>query len=433
MRQPYDRKRHVVVIGAQWGDEGKGKIVDYLASSVSSVVRFQGGHNAGHTLCLNGKKFVLHLIPSGIMNPNVLCYIGNGVVVSPSALLEEIAALEYLNLDVRSRIKISMNCPLIFPFHAQLDIARENARGPNRIGTTGRGIGPAYEDKVARRSVRMQDLLSLDRLSKSLKELVDFYNHYFSFLNVSPIDYKQNLDSLWAASQQLKPMICDVSSALYKEDHEGKTILFEGAQGALLDVDHGTYPFVTSSNCVSAQASIGSGVSPFLLHHVLGVAKSYCTRVGSGPFPTELDGKFSDYFLEKGREFGSTTGRVRRCGWFDIPMLRRSNQLNGFSSLCITKMDVLDGLDEIKVCVGYSYQGSAYDVGFTDSVSLAKCEPVYETLPGWKTSTTGVSLFSDLPDNAQRYINYIEEQVGVPVSMISTGPDREEIISIQKD
>jgi len=421
--------KNVVVIGAQWGDEGKGKIVDLLTDRVSGVVRFQGGHNAGHTLVINGKKTILRLIPSGILHPHVRCYIGNGVVLSPKALLEEIGELENAGLDVKSRLRISEACPLILPYHVALDQARELAKGEAKIGTTGRGIGPAYEDKVARRAIRVQDLFARERFAAKLGEVLDYHNfvlkHYFK---VQPVDFQATLDATLEYAEILKPMVADVSGEINALMREGKSLLFEGAQAALLDIDHGTYPFVTSSNCVAGQASAGAGVGPQSLHYVLGVAKAYATRVGAGPFPTELDDEVGEHLRVRGNEFGSVTGRPRRCGWFDAAALKRAVQLSGVSGICFTKLDVLDGLDTVRVAAGYRVNGEIRDILPVGAEALAICEPIYEDHPGWKESTVGVQSFDKLPKNAQAYLKRLEQLVGAPIAIISTGPDRMETI-----
>ena len=421
--------KNVVVIGAQWGDEGKGKIVDLLTDRVSGVVRFQGGHNAGHTLVINDKKTILRLIPSGILHEHVKCYIGNGVVLSPKALLEEIGELERAGLDVFSRLRVSEACPLILPYHVALDQAREAAKGEAKIGTTGRGIGPAYEDKVARRAIRVQDLYFPGRFAAKLAEVLEYHNfvlqHYFK---VAPVDFQQTLDDSLAFAEKLKPMVADVSAEINALMREGKNLLFEGAQAALLDIDHGTYPYVTSSNCIAGQASAGAGVGPQSLHYVLGVAKAYATRVGAGPFPTELNDKIGEHLRVKGNEFGSVTGRPRRCGWFDAAALKRAVQLSGVSGICFTKLDVLDGLETVRVASGYKVNGQVRDILPVGAEALELCEPIYEDHPGWKESTVGVQSFDKLPKNAQIYLKRLEELVGAPIAIISTGPDRVETI-----
>jgi adenylosuccinate synthase len=424
--------KNVVVIGAQWGDEGKGKIVDLLTDRVAGVVRFQGGHNAGHTLVINGIKTVLRLIPSGILHPGVRCFIGNGVVLSPKALFEEIAELQRAGVDVQQQLRISDACPLILPYHTVLDQARETAMGAAKIGTTGRGIGPAYEDKVARRAVRVQDLFARERLAARLGEVLDYHNfvlrHYFK---TQTVDFQQTLDEALQFAERLQPMVADVSAEVNALIRAGKHLLFEGAQAALLDIDHGTYPFVTSSNCVAGQACAGAGVGPQQLHYVLGVAKAYATRVGSGPFPTELDDEVGERLRVRGNEYGSVTGRPRRCGWFDAAGLRRVVEINGISGLCITKLDVLDGLDVVRVAVGYKVRGERRDVLPVGAEAMAACEPVYEEFAGWSQSTFGIKSFDELPKNAQVYLRRLEGLVGAPIAIISTGPDRVETIVLK--
>ena len=421
--------KNVVVIGAQWGDEGKGKIVDLLTDRVAAVVRFQGGHNAGHTLVINGRKTILRLIPSGILHPHVKCYIGNGVVLSPRALLDEIAELEKAGLDVVSRLRISEACTLVLPYHVAIDQARETAKGDAKIGTTGRGIGPAYEDKVARRALRVQDLLSPQGFANKLREVLEYHNfvlqHYFK---AEVVDYQTTLDQTLVLAEKIKPMIADVSSELNLLMSQGQRVLFEGAQAALLDIDHGTYPFVTSSNCVAGQASAGAGVGPGKLGYVLGVAKAYATRVGAGPFPTELHDAIGEHLRVKGNEYGSVTGRPRRCGWFDAAALKRAVQLNGVNGICFTKLDVLDGLETVRLATGYTVNGQLRDILPVGADALAMCEPVYEDYPGWKESTVGIKTFDQLPKDAQVYLNRLEQLVGAPLAIISTGPDRNETI-----
>ena len=431
--------RNVVVVGTQWGDEGKGKLVDWLTETATGVVRFQGGHNAGHTLVINGVKTALHLIPSGIMRPGVKCYIGNGVVLSATKLLEEIAGLEKAGVEVRSRLRISEACPLILPYHAALDIAREAAKekaGTAKIGTTGRGIGPAYEDKIARRALRVQDLKYPERFATKLRENLALHNHVLTdILHASAVDYETVYNEAMAYAKEILPMVADVSRELNEAHAQGANLLFEGAQGTLLDVDHGTYPFVTSSNCVAGNASAGAGVGPGLLHYILGITKAYCTRVGGGPFPTELDwetpGNPGYHMSTVGAEKGVTTGRSRRCGWFDAALLKRSAQVNGLSGLCITKLDVLDGLSELKLCTGYELHGVHTDILPNGAEDIADCRPVYETLSGWSVSTVGITEYHKLPPEAQAYLKRIEEVTGVPIHMISTSPDRDHTILIR--
>jgi len=426
--------KNVVVIGTQWGDEGKGKIVDWLTDHAQAVVRFQGGHNAGHTLVINGKKTALQLIPSGIMRAGVACYIGNGVVLSVSDLLREIDKLQANGVEVVSRLKISEACPVILPYHTALDAAREIARGAAKIGTTGKGIGPAYEDKVARRAIRVADLLNEARFAEKLRENLDYHNFVLTkYLHAEAVDYQKTFDDAMANVARIRPMVADVSSALYAAHRAGASLLFEGAQGSLLDVDHGTYPFVTSSNCVAGNASAGSGVGPNMLHYILGITKAYTTRVGSGPFPSELetDNGVGKHLSAIGHEFGTVTGRARRCGWFDAALLKRSVQINGVSGMCLTKLDVLDGLSSLKICTGYRLGDKTVDIFPVGAEDAARCEPIYEEVPGWTQATVGAKSIADLPANAQAYVKRIEELVGVPIDMVSTGPDREETIVLR--
>ena len=424
--------KNVVVVGTQWGDEGKGKIVDWLTDNADGVVRFQGGHNAGHTLVIKGKKTILRLIPSGILRPSVACYIGNGVVLSPPALLAEIDELSQSGVDTASRLTISGNCPLILDYHVALDQAREAKRGDARIGTTGRGIGPAYEDKVARRAVRAQDLFDAARFGERVREALDLHNFVLvNYLKANAVDAQKVIDDTLRLAERLKPMISDVSYRLNAAMTAGDRLLFEGAQGALLDVDHGTYPYVTSSNTVAGAAAAGAGVAPQRLDYVLGITKAYATRVGSGPFPTELLDATGDQLRTKGNEFGSVTGRPRRCGWFDGAALRRSVQLNGTTGLCITKLDVLDGLPTVRLCTGYRFDGRTTDILPFGADEVARCEPVYEDFPGWQQSTFGVRDWNGLPANARRYLERLSEVVGVRLDLVSTGPDREQTIVLR--
>ena len=446
-----NKARNVVVVGTQWGDEGKGKLVDWLTESAQGVVRFQGGHNAGHTLVINGQKTALHLIPSGIMRPGVKCFIGNGVVLSVGKLFEEIAGLEKAGVQVRNRLRISEACPLILPVHQALDVAREAAReqgGQQKIGTTGKGIGPTYEDKIARRALRVQDLKHPERFAAKLRDLLALHNHVlvevlgsrtFEFpeaLKPYIVNGEVQFDAVYneamEQAQALKPMIADVSRELHETYNAGGNLLFEGAQGTLLDVDHGTYPYVTSSNCVAGNASAGAGVGPGMLHYVLGITKAYCTRVGSGPFPTELDwekeGTPGYHMSTIGAEKGVTTGRARRCGWFDAALLKRSAQINGLSGLCITKLDVLDDLTELQLCVGYELDGEKIDILPLGADDIERCKPIYETMPGWTDTTVGVTDYAQLPTNARRYLDRIQEVTGVPIAMVSTSPDRDHTI-----
>ncbi|HVL59001.1 MAG TPA: adenylosuccinate synthase [Burkholderiaceae bacterium] len=423
---------NVVVIGTQWGDEGKGKVVDWLTESAQGVVRFQGGHNAGHTLVIGGRKQVLRLIPSGILRPGVTCYIGNGVVLSPAALLQEIDELEQGGVAVCERLRISGSCPLILPYHVALDQARETRRGDAKIGTTGRGIGPAYEDKVARRAVRLRDLFAEPALRARIAEALEFHNFVLTrYFGAAALDADEVADGALRLAERIRPMLADVPAQLAAAAARGENLLFEGAQGALLDVDHGTYPYVTSSNCIAGAAATGAGVGPQMLHYVLGIAKAYATRVGAGPFPTELFDDVGRHLGSKGKEFGSVTGRPRRCGWFDAVALRRSVQLNGISGLCVTKLDVLDGLPSVRIAVGYRRGGESIELLPFGADDVASCEPVYEDLPGWSESTYGLRTWDALPAAAQRYLQRLSELVGVPIDMVSTGPDRDETILLR--
>jgi adenylosuccinate synthase len=424
--------KNVVVIGAQWGDEGKGKVVDWLTDSAQGVVRFQGGHNAGHTLVIGGQKTVLRLIPSGVLRKDVAILIGNGVVLSPSALLQEIGELESAGVEVRSRLKISPACPLVLPIHVALDQAREAALGDVKIGTTGRGIGPAYEDKVARRALRVQDLLDPARLAEKLEKLLELHNFMLvNYFKRDPVPFAQTRDALFALGDRIAPMVADVAAAIQQARSRGESLLFEGAQGALLDIDHGTYPYVTSSNCLAGAAAPGSGIGPGLLDYVLGIVKAYTTRVGTGPFPTELTDDTGATLARRGNEFGSVTGRPRRCGWIDIPALKRSFQLNGVDGQCITKLDVLDGLPEIRICTHYEVDGVAMDLIPTGAEAVARCRPVYESMPGWTQSTVGAKSFAALPAAARAYLQRLEVLTGVPIAIVSTGPDRDETILVR--
>lgn len=424
--------KNVVVIGTQWGDEGKGKIVDWLTDHARAVVRFQGGHNAGHTLWVNGKKTVVRLVPSGILRDGVECFIGNGVVLSPEALLKEIDELEAAGVNASARLKIAEACPLILPYHIALDQAREAAKGEAKIGTTGRGIGPCYEDKVARRALKVIDLFDVERFAVKLKENVEYYNFLLTQLfKAEPVSYEAILADTLKMAERIKPMVADVSRTLYELDKAGVPILFEGAQGTLLDIDHGTYPYVTSSNCVAGAAAPGAGVAPQMLNYVLGIVKGYATRVGSGPFPTEQDNEVGAFLAKRGNEFGSVTGRPRRCGWFDAAALKRSIQINGVSGLCVMKLDVMDGLEEIQLCVGYKLNGEIVDILPFGSDDVSQCEPIYETMPGWSDSSVGAKRWDDLPANAQAYLKRIEEVCGAPIDIVSTGPDREETIVLR--
>ncbi|HEY7886144.1 MAG TPA: adenylosuccinate synthase [Cellvibrionaceae bacterium] len=424
--------KNVVVLGTQWGDEGKGKIVDLLTDQVSLVTRFQGGHNAGHTLVIDGKKTVLHLIPSGVLREGVTCLIGNGVVLSPEALFTEIAELEATGVPVRERLRLSPACPLILPYHVALDQAREIRRGNAKIGTTGRGIGPAYEDKVARRGLRLGDILDMESFAVKLREVMDYHNFALTeYYKVDAVDYDETLAKVHAWSKQLIPMIADVTNILHTARESGESILFEGAQGSLLDIDHGTYPFVTSSNTTAGGTATGSGFGPLYLDYVLGITKAYTTRVGSGPFPTELGCDVGKHLGEKGHEFGATTGRQRRCGWFDAVAVHHANRINSVTGMCLTKLDVLDGLDCVKICIGYhDKNGNTVSVPF-DADGWERVEPVYEEMPGWQESTIGASTLEELPQNARNYIKRLEEILKTPVDIISTGPDRVETIVLR--
>jgi adenylosuccinate synthase len=422
----------VVVIGTQWGDEGKGKVVDLLTEKVAAVVRFQGGHNAGHTLVIDGQKTVLHLIPSGILREGVACLIGNGVVLSPEALLGEMEGLEAQGVDLSGRLHISEACPLILPHHVALDQARERARGEKAIGTTGRGIGPAYEDKVARRAVRLGDLQHRERFAAKLGEVLDYHNFALkNYYKATPVDFQRVLDETLAMGERITPLIADITGLLHGCRRRGDKIMFEGAQGALLDIDHGTYPFVTSSNTTAGGAASGTGVGPRFLDYILGITKAYTTRVGAGPFPTELFDAVGIHLASAGHEFGATTGRPRRCGWFDAVALKRSVQINSVTGICLTKLDVLDGLETIRVCIGYRHRGAVIAEPPVGAEAIQECKPVYEDLPGWQASTVGVRSYDDLPEAAKSYIRRIETLTETPVDIISTGPDRADTIVLR--
>lgn len=421
-----------VILGSQWGDEGKGKLVDLLMERAAAVVRFQGGHNAGHTLVIDGKKTILRLIPSGILHEHVQCLIGNGVVLSPTALLQEMGELESRGIPVSDRLRISEACVLLLPYHVALDQAREKAKGKAAIGTTGRGIGPAYEDKVARRALRFNDLFDEKRFSRKLEEALDYHNfvlqHYHQH---EPLDFEQLRESILLLAPKLKPLQADVSALLAAHHAQGHSILFEGAQGTLLDVDHGTYPYVTSSNTVAGAASTGSGIGPRYFDSILGITKAYTTRVGAGPFPTELHDEIGQTIARRGNEFGSVTGRPRRCGWLDMVALRRSIQLNSLSALCVTKLDVLDEFPVIRIATGYRLNGELISTLPVDPDVFAQCEPIYEDLPGWQTSTLGATTFEQLPEKARQYLLRVEALAGIPIDIISTGPDRKETIVLR--
>ena len=423
---------NLVVIGAQWGDEGKGKIVDLLTEKAGAVVRYQGGHNAGHTLVIDGKKTVLHLIPAGILRAGVKSYIGNGVVLCLRALFHEADALAAAGVPVAERLHISPACALILPSHVALDQAREAARGDNKIGTTGRGIGPAYEDKIARRGLRLADLMQPDTFRERLRELMDFHNfqleHYY---HAAPVSYDDVAAEWLGYAARVRPLITDVTLAAYRHRAAGEHIIFEGAQGAMLDIDHGTYPFVTSSSTAAGGAATGSGVGPRHLDYILGIAKAYSTRVGGGPFPTELTDATGKHLAEVGNEYGATTGRARRCGWIDLPALRRAICNSSISGLCLTKLDVLDALAEIQVCTHYDMDGTRLDVAPVGADELARCQPVYQTLPGWQSDTVGITDYNALPEKARAYIAYLEQALALPIAIVSTGPDR--VHTIQRE
>ncbi len=424
--------KFVIIIGTQWGDEGKGKVVDLLTERAAAVARFQGGHNAGHTLVIGGKKTVLSLIPSGILHPNVRCLIGNGVVLSLEALFRESQTLIDTGVDVFARLRISPNCPLILPSHVALDKAREAARGANAIGTTGRGIGPAYEDKVARRAVRVQDLFQREKFAAKLGEILDFHNftlqHYFK---QPAVDFQKTLDEQLSYAERVKPLVSDVTQTLAALREQRADVMFEGAQGAMLDVDHGTYPYVTSSNTTGGFAATGTGLGPRSFDYVLGIVKAYTTRVGGGPFPTELFDEYGEHLSRVGHEFGAVTGRKRRCGWFDAVALRRSIIHSSVSGLCLTKLDVLDGLDTLQICVGYKSNGVVSKEPPLFADAFAEVEPVYEEMPGWKESTIGVTSYDALPPNARAYLKRLEQLAGIPIDIISTGPDRDQTIVLR--
>ncbi|NID15222.1 adenylosuccinate synthase [Luteibacter yeojuensis] len=421
--------KSVVILGAQWGDEGKGKIVDLLTERVGAVARFQGGHNAGHTLVIKGKKTVLHLIPSGILRDDALCLIGNGVVLSPAALMSEIAELEAQGVDVRPRLKISPATPLIMPYHIAVDKAREAASGAKAIGTTGRGIGPAYEDKVARRSIRVADLMYPHELPEKVKAAVEYHNFVLTeWLKAEPVDYQTVLDEALTWGEYMRPMVDDVATILHDVRRDGGNILYEGAQGALLDIDHGTYPYVTSSNTTVGGALAGTGVGARDIDYVLGICKAYATRVGGGPFPTELNDEMGELLRKKGNEFGASTGRPRRCGWIDLVALKRAVQINGIDGLAITKLDVLDGLETIKVCIAYEYRGKRRELAPLDADGWAECKPVYLEFPGWEESTAGIRDWNKLPPAARAYLRAVEELSGCKLALVATGADRDDTI-----
>ncbi|MCW8922080.1 MAG: adenylosuccinate synthase [Gammaproteobacteria bacterium] len=421
--------RNVVVLGSQWGDEGKGKIVDLLTERATAVVRFQGGHNAGHTLVIGDETTVLHLIPSGVLREGVMCLIGNGVVLSPSALFKEVEELEARGIPASERIKISAACPLILPYHIALDQAREVARGKTAIGTTGRGIGPCYEDKVSRRGIRLADLSDEAAFREKLKGVMEYHNFSLkNYFKADEVSYEEVLAEVLGYREKLLSMVADIPAMLDGYRKAGQNIMFEGAQGTLLDIDQGTYPYVTSSNTTAGGACTGSGIGPGDLDYMLGITKAYTTRVGAGPFPTELFDDIGNHLGTKGHEFGATTGRSRRCGWFDGVALRRAAQINSLTGLCITKLDVLDGLETLKLCTSYKYDGEELELPPLGADAIEQCEPVYEEMPGWTESTEGVRDYDALPENAKKYLKRMEEIVGVPVDIISTGPERDETI-----
>jgi len=424
--------KFVIIIGTQWGDEGKGKVVDLLTERAAAVARFQGGHNAGHTLVIGGKKTVLSLIPSGILHKNVRCLIGNGVVLSLEALFREAQTLIDTGVDVFARLRISPNCPLILPSHVALDKAREAARGTNAIGTTGRGIGPAYEDKVARRAVRVQDLFQREKFAAKLGEILDYHNFTLQqYFRQPAIDFQKTLDEQLSYAERVRPLVSDVTQTLATLREQRADVMFEGAQGAMLDVDHGTYPFVTSSNTTGGFAGTGTGLGPRSFDYVLGIVKAYTTRVGAGPFPTELFDEYGEHLSRVGHEFGAVTGRKRRCGWFDAVSLRRSIIHSSVSGLCLTKLDVLDGLDSLQICVGYRSNGTVTGEPPLFADAFAEVEPVYEEMPGWAESTIGVTSYDGLPLNARRYLERLQQLAGVPIDIISTGPDRDQTIVLR--
>lgn len=424
--------KNIVVLGSQWGDEGKGKIVDLLTDHVDVVVRFQGGHNAGHTLVIQGEKTILRLIPSGILHDNVTCAIGNGVVFSPQAFVSELIELEKKGIEVKNKLRISDACALILPYHIAVDKARETKLGKNALGTTGRGIGPAYEDKIARRALRMCDLKDAGTFARKLEDIMAYHNFLLShYYQTAPVDFQQVLDETLSLREILLPMVNDIPEFLHQQRLAGKNILFEGAQGAFLDIDHGTYPFVTSSNTTAGGTATGSGFGPLYLDYILGITKAYTTRVGSGPFPTELLDEVGKGLGMRGNEFGSVTGRPRRCGWFDAVSMRRAVYVNSISGLCITKLDVLDGLDVVRICTGYKLDGATIHHVPSDVETLSRCEPTYEEMPGWHTSTFGLTTYKELPQNAVNYLKRIEEIIGIPVDIISTGPDRVQTIILR--
>lgn len=421
--------KNIVIVGTQWGDEGKGKIVDWLTDQAQAVVRFQGGHNAGHTLVINGKKTVLRLIPSGILHSGVKCYIGNGVVLSQEALLQEIGELEAQGVPVKERLGISPACTLIMPYHIALDKARENHANNSAIGTTGRGIGPAYEDKVARRALRVSDLADPKRFAEKLAHILEYHNFMLeNYYHVDPIDFQPTFDAAMLAAKQILPLCCDVVEAVSLHQKANDRVIFEGAQGVFLDIDHGTYPYVTSSNTTVGSVTSGCGAGPLSLDYVLGISKAYTTRVGGGPFPTELKDEVGALLADRGHEFGSVTGRARRTGWFDAVIMRRAIVLNSISGICLTKLDVMDELETVKICVAYEYQGQRLEVPPVDAQGYADCKPIYEEMPGWMSKTAGIVNYEELPKNARAYVERLEAILGVKMVIVSTGPDRVDTI-----
>jgi adenylosuccinate synthase len=424
--------RNIVLLGTQWGDEGKGKIVDLLTDQADAVARFQGGHNAGHTLVINGRKTVLHLIPSGAMRDGVECLIGNGVVVDIAQLFRELGGLEDIGVSIRDRLTLSLGCPIIMPYHSALDLAREKAMGKEAIGTTGRGIGPCYEDKVARRGLRLSDLLQPEIFSQKLEKVLHYHNHTLqTYFKSETIDYDRVFDQAMVHAEQIRPLLGDVSARLCELRRDGKSVMFEGAQGMLLDIDHGTYPYVTSSNTTAAAAAVGTGIGPLDIDFVLGIVKAYTTRVGSGPFPTELFDDVGKRLGERGHEFGATTGRPRRCGWLDVVALRRATQVCGLTALCITKLDVMDGLEIVKICTGYRYKGEVVELPPYGADAVERCEPVYEEMPGWQESTEGIRGYGKLPGNARAYLDRISSLLDVDIDIISTSPERDDTIILR--
>lgn len=426
------KSQNVVLFGAQWGDEGKGKIVDLLTEDIAAVARFQGGHNAGHTLVINGQKTVLHLIPSGAMRDNVDCLIGNGVVLNMEQLIKEIKGLNDIDVDIQKRLYVSPACPIILPTHIALDVAKEKSSGDKAIGTTGRGIGPCYEDKVARRGLRLGDLFDASITAQKLRDLMQYHNHLLTeYYQVESLDYQQVLTQILTEFDHIKSLVVDVSAMLIQFRQQGKSVMFEGAQGMMLDIDHGTYPYVTSSNTTAAYAATGTGIGPLQLDYALGIVKAYCTRVGAGPFPTELKDEVGQQLAQRGHEFGSTTGRPRRCGWLDMVALKRARDVTGLSGLCITKLDVMDGLKTVKICTAYELNGEHISLPPYGAEAMFHCQPIYEEMPGWEESTEGVVEYQKLPENARRYLERIAQLIEVPIDIISTGAERAHTIVLK--